>query len=102
MRQLELCPKLRQRRSSSASLLLPAVFASAAPLGPVLAPALTTAVELIQDLAEYVQDHARPRTTVMTIAHASVVVSPAVAAQKSGDHRSDGLSGRVLLLPRRP
>ena len=71
-------------------------------VSPVLAPALTTAVELIQDLAEYVQDQARPPTTVMTIALASVVVSPAVAAQKSGDHRSDGLPGRVLLLPRPP
>ena len=44
---------------------------------------MTTAMELFQDFAEYVQDQARPPTTVMIIALASVVVSPAVAALDS-------------------
>ena len=49
----------------------------------VLAPSPTTAVELTQDPAGYVQGQARLPTTVMTIVLAPVVVSPTGAAQMS-------------------
>ena len=63
----------------------------------VLAPSPTTAVELTQDPAEYVQGQARLPTTVMTI-----VLAPRGRPDVSGHHRSDGLPGRLLSLSRRP
>ena len=51
--------------------------------------------ELFQDLAEYVQDQARPPTTVMTSLRRGV--SPTVDAQKPQvTYRSGGLPGRLL------
>ena len=54
-----------------------------------------------RDPAEYVQDQARPPTTVMISWCRGV--SPTVAAQKlQVTYRSGGLPGRLLLRPRRP